>query len=196
VPGFETGWSAEKASARVLSGLPPAAVSRLVHDARPSERKLGVENDTGRGLLPMYVEQLLRYSIEGGTDPPARLADLIALRVDTLEPDARRALQAIAVLGDVVEPAAIEQVLARAGDLEEGLIALKTAGMIERTGDLVSCSHPLLRDIVLNGIPLAVRRDLHRKALRALEKRSAPIEACAQHAFHAQDAFQALLLLE
>src|SRR5262249_37826844 len=50
VPGFETGWSAEKASARVLSGLPPAAVSRLVHDARPSERKLGVEADTGRGL--------------------------------------------------------------------------------------------------------------------------------------------------
>jgi serine/threonine-protein kinase len=202
VPGFEAGWSGEQASARVLPGLPPPAVQRLLRSARPSERRLGAEGDTGRGLLPMYVEQLLRYSIEGGTDPPSRLADLIALRVDTLEPDARRALQAVAVLGDVVEPAAIEQVLAAArspessGELEEALIALKTAGMIERTGELVSCSHPLLRDIALNGIPLAVRRDLHRKALRALEKRSAPIEACAQHAFYAQDAFQALLLLE
>ena len=196
VPGFEAGWSSDKASGRVLPGLPPPAVQRLLRSARPSERRVGAEGDTGRGLLPMYVEQLLRYSIEGGTDPPARLADLIALRVDTLEPDARRALQAVAVLGDLVEPAAIEQVLAATGDLEEALMLLKTAGMIERNGELVSCSHPLLRDVVLNGIPLAVRRDLHRKALRALEKRAAPIEACAQHAFFAQDAFQALLLLE
>ena len=76
VPGFEAGWSGEQASARILPGLPPPAVQRLLRSARPSERRLGAEGDTGRGLLPMYVEQLLRYSIEGGTDPPARLADL------------------------------------------------------------------------------------------------------------------------
>ena len=53
ITGFEAGWSSEQASARVLPGLPPPAVQRLLRSARPSERRLGAENDTGRGLLPM-----------------------------------------------------------------------------------------------------------------------------------------------
>src|SRR5690606_31784239 len=40
------------------------------------------------------------------------------------------------------------------------------------------------------------RRELHGKALRACERRAAPLEAQALHALEAQDSFQALLLLE
>jgi serine/threonine-protein kinase len=69
-PGFDAAWGAE-AAARILTGLPPPAVSRLLRTSRNGAAR----DDTGRGVLPMYVEQVLRYSQEGGSDPPARLAD-------------------------------------------------------------------------------------------------------------------------
>jgi serine/threonine-protein kinase len=189
-PGFEAGWSAE-AAARILPGLPPPAVSRLLRPSRSGARA----DDTGRGVLPMYVEQLLRYSQEGGSDPPARLADLIALRVDTLDPAARRTLQALAVMGDLVRPEVIGEVL-RGDKVEATLPELLRAGMIQQADGRISTSHPLLRDIVLLGIPAAAKKELHARALRACERLLAPIEARAQHAYYAGDSFQALLLLE
>jgi serine/threonine-protein kinase len=69
--------------------------------------------------------------------------------------------------------------------------------MITRDEDGVSStSHPLLRDIVLAGIPAAVRRELHQRALVVGEELHTPLEARAQHAYHAHDSFQALFLLE
>jgi serine/threonine protein kinase len=189
-PGFEAGWGAE-AAARILPGLPPPAVSRLLRTSRNGAAR----DDTGRGVLPMYVEQVLRYSQEGGSDPPARLADLIALRVDTLDPAARRTLQALAVMGDQVKPEVVSQIL-RGESVEGTLPELRKAGMISQEDGRISTSHPLLRDIVLLGIPAAVKKDLHGRALRACERLGAPIEARAQHAYYAGDSFQALLLLE
>jgi serine/threonine protein kinase len=188
-PGFDAGWGAE-AAARVLPGLPPPAVSRLLRSSRS-----GARDDTGRGVLPMYVEQVLRYGQEGGSNPPARLADLVALRVDTLEPSARRTLQALAVMGDQAKPETVSELL-RGDNVEATLPELRRAGMVSLVDGRISTSHPLLRDIVLNGIPAAVKKDLHSRALRACERLSAPIEARAQHAYHAGDSFQALLLLE
>jgi serine/threonine-protein kinase len=189
-PGFEAGWGAE-AAARILPGLPPPAVSRLLRPSRTSTRA----DDTGRGVLPMYVEQVLRYTQEGGSDPPARLADLVALRVDTLDPAARRTLQALAVMGDQVKPEIASEIL-RGENVEGTLPELRKAGMISTQDGRISTSHPLLRDIVLLGIPAAVKKDLHSRALRACERLGAPIEARAQHAYYAGDSFQALLLLE
>jgi tetratricopeptide (TPR) repeat protein len=193
-PGVEPGWPAEVTSTRPLAGLSPPTVQRLLRTSRPGDLDRALNDE--RGVSPMYVEQLLRYQLEGGTDPPARLGDLIALRVDTIEPNARRVLQAIAVLGDHVGGDSIASLLPKGHDAEAGIAKLEAGGMVERVHGTVSCSHPLLRDIVLAGIPHAVRRELHQKALNIAEKRGAPIEASAQHAYYAQDSFQALLLLE
>ncbi|MCC6217510.1 MAG: protein kinase [Polyangiaceae bacterium] len=192
-PGFETGWGAQHA-ARVLAGLAPPAVARLLQ-GRSSDRLLAAGANS-RGVLPLHVEHLVRFALEGNGDPPARLADLVAQRVDTLDPGARRVLQAVAVLGDLAEPKDIVALLPRPGKVNTELDLLAAAGMIERVGVLVSTAHPMLREVVLAGIPAAVRRDLHTKALRACEKRGAPLEACALHAYHSGDSFQALLLLE
>lgn len=192
IPGFEAGWGAE-AAARVLSGLPPPAVSRLLRPARNAPRAL---NEDAKGVLPMYIEQVLRYSQDGGSDPPNRLADLIALRVDTLEPNARRTLQALSVIGDEMKPDTVLELLPKTDNLEGMLNDLQRAGMVELEAGRASTSHPLLREIVLSGIPATARKDLHAKALRACERISAPIEARAQHAYYAGDSFQALLLLE
>jgi tetratricopeptide (TPR) repeat protein len=177
----------------VLSGLPPPVVGRLLKASRSGLRANGEESS--RGVLPMYVEQVLRYSQEGGTDPPNRLGDLIALRVDTLDPNARRTLQALAVIGDQVKPDILADLL-RSDSVESTLPELLTRGMIDLAEGRVSTSHPLLREVVLLGIPAAVRKELHAKALRACERLRAPIEARAQHAYYAGDSFQALLLLE
>ena len=191
-PGFDLGWG-KHGEERLLGPLPPPAVSRLVRSTRGGDR-LRLPEDM-RGALPMYVEQAIRYTLEGGSDPPARLADLIALRVDSLETTARRVLQALAVLGDRVRPEAVAELLPKTEQLEPAIAELVRAGMVERD-EVLSTAHPLLREIVLAGIPVAVRRELHRKALDESEKVGAPIEVSAFHACEAGDSFQALLLLE
>ena len=55
---------------------------------------------SARGIAPLHLEQLLRFTREQGSGAPTRLADLMALRVERLSADARRVLQAIAVYGD------------------------------------------------------------------------------------------------
>ncbi len=194
-PGFEAGWSS-KYAARVLGGLPPPTVSRLVAATRPGE-KLHVPTDgAARGVLPLYVDQLVRFFMEGGSDAPPRLADLIAERMGSLGPDARRALQALAVLGDEVDVELVSTILPDAVDVDATFSRLGDAGMVVRSGNVVSSAHPLIRDIALSAVPAGVRKDLHSKAVRAFEKVNAPIEARAIHSFYSQDAFEALLLLE
>lgn len=194
VPGFASGWGTEH-PARVLGGLNPPTALRLMATNKSGDRLRALAGDS-RGVLPMYVEQLVRYTQEVGGDPPSRLADLIAQRVDLLEQNARVVLQALAVLGDRVEPRLLSRLVPKQVDLEPILEGLERAGMIAREGSLVSTCHPLLHEIVLLGTPAAVRRDLHARALHAWEKRSAPLEVRALHAYHASESFSALLLLE
>jgi serine/threonine-protein kinase len=194
-PGFDAGWGAVHA-ARVISGLPPPIVTRLLKNSRPSDRMMALSETGMRGVPPLYVEQVLRFATEGGSDPPPRLADLISHRMATLEPRARRVLQALGVLGDSVEPTAIAEVLGRPDGVQETLGQLVIAGMVERDTRTYSLSHPLIREIVLGATPAEVRRDLHGRAVRVYEKREAPIEARALHAYYAQDTLEALLLLE
>src|SRR5439155_10797034 len=112
-------------------------------------------------LLPPYLDQLIRFLGEGGSDPPARLADLIALRIQRLAPGARRVLQVLSVLGDSVDPKSIEALLPIEEDERDetpvpvSISALVAANIIERTPDVVvggrtsagglRHTHPLVR---------------------------------------------------
>jgi serine/threonine-protein kinase len=194
-PGVDVGWGADHA-ARVISGLPPSAVAQLLRASRPGEKLHTVGDAGGRGVLPLYVEQIVRFSLEGGKDPPTRIGDLISRRIEALEPKARRVLQALTVLGDLVQPMTLAELLRSPEEVEPGLEGLLRAGMVERRGEKVSPAHPLIREIALASIPAAVRRKLHARALRVSEDLGAPIEVLALHAYHAQASFEALLLLE
>ncbi len=193
-PGFDAGWGADHPT-RVMGGLSPPAATRLLPKHRSGDR-LRALNGEGRGVLPMYVEQLLRHAQDVVGEPPPRLADLIAQRVDFLQQSARIVLQALAVLGDRIEPVLLTKILPRQLEVEPILEDLVQAGMVERSGALVSTAHPLIHEIVLLGTPAAVRRDLHVKALQCWEKRAAPLEVRAHHAYHAGESLSALLLLE
>ena len=196
-PGHDPGWPASTASARVLMGLPPALVSKLLQGTNKPSSSIG-----GRGVAPLYVDQLMKFSREQGGRAPTRLADLIALRVERLPPDARRVLQAIAVYGDNADEDTITKLVTERTNLEEALSSLTIAGMIVSVdanghGGCHATAHPLIRDVVLATIPAAVRRGLHATCADIGEESGKmPLEARALHEYNAQRPFQALLLLD
>ncbi|MBM4362880.1 MAG: hypothetical protein FJ104_09390, partial [Deltaproteobacteria bacterium] len=194
-PGFDAGWSAQHA-ARVIAGLPASAVTRVLTPGRAGDRGAVLADVGVRGIAPLTVEQILRFQQEGGSDPPVRLADVVSHRLNTLEPKARRALQALGVLGDRVPSALLAEVIGKDGDVDASVDLLVAGGWVTRTDGLLSTSHPLIRELVLGAIPAGVRRELHARVVRAHDEREAPLEVRALHAFYAQDTLEALLLLE
>src|SRR6185295_18711465 len=145
-------------------------------------------------VLPLYLDQLIRFIGEGGSDPPARLADLIALRIQRLLPGARRVLQVLSVLGDNVDPKSIDAMLpVDEGERDEtpvavSIAALVAAQIIERTPEGLRHTHPLVREIAGASIPATVRRELHVRAAVNAETNNLPIEVRALHTLLAQDA--------
>jgi serine/threonine-protein kinase len=149
----------------------------------------------GAELLPMHVEQLLRWHGDGGGEAPARLVDLIAHRVERMSARARRLLPCVAVLGEC-DAAEASRVLG--APVEESLFAsLHTGGWVRaaegRTGRW-RVAHPLILDVLSDCVPASVRVSLHRAALQS-EERALPMEVEALHAEQTGAVFLALLKL-
>jgi serine/threonine-protein kinase len=192
-PPFDPGWPADVASARVLTGLPAQAVGKALSQiARPSTSSML----SSRVIVPLYLEQLMRYQREDSSVAPSGIADIIAVRVERLPGDARRVLQAASVWGDDADDAALTRMLGDEVDLVEALGLLRRAGMLALSEDGIRTSHPLVREVVLAMIPAAVRRELHAAAAALCDDRDLPIEVRAMHETWGGTAFQALLLLE
>jgi hypothetical protein len=193
-PLFDPGWGADS-PARTLGGLPATVLSRLMSN-RPSAERLSLEEIAKRGVSPLYVDQVIRFLNEGGSEPPTRLADLIAHRLGTLQPAARQVLQALAVLGDRADIDSMGVLLGEDVDVKASLELVGEGDMIDRDGDQVVLRHPLFREVILLATPAGVRVELHRRTIRLFDKQGAPIEARALHAYHSQESLEALLLLE
>jgi serine/threonine-protein kinase len=207
-PDFDPGWDG---AWRELPGLPTDVAASLVRGGTPGAHS---GSDETRTVPPLYIDQLVRFSMEGGSDPPSRMADLVALRIERLPQDARRTLQAIAVVGDATDKATLRRLLPDIPDFEELTKVLADAGFIEERAEpqegagagaarlraprTLRTAHPLFREITLAAIPAAVRRHLHAKA--AVDENGdplpLPLEVQALHAYHAQSAFEALMMLE
>ncbi len=121
---------------------------------------------------------------------------MIAVRVERLPADARRALQAAAVWGDDADDRVLGEMLGEEVDLVEALGFLRRAGMIHLADDEIRTAHPLMREVTLATIPAAVKRQLHAAAVEIANNRGLPIEVRAMHESGGGAAFQALLLLE
>ncbi|MEZ4295781.1 MAG: protein kinase [Polyangiaceae bacterium] len=198
LPSFDPGWPE---GTHGLLGLVPAVAAALAnndavaHMAPPSSVSPGSSRHDHR-VPPLYLDQLVRFSMEGGEGPPPRLADLIAQRIERLPQDARRTLQALSVLGDAANLAMVERLLPDQGNFVENIATLRAAGMVDPTDLGIRTTHPLFRDVTLATIPAAVRRELHAEASFIAGELGLPIEVHALHAYHAQNAFEALMLLE
>lgn len=124
-----------------------------------------------------------RRALEG-IAVPARVRDAVVERAGRLPVDARSVLDAAAVLG---EPAEESLVAAVAGLPAErgaaGLAAALRSGLLrEDAAGLVSVRHDLAAQAVYATLDRAVRRELHRRAGRALEAVTpAPMARLARH---------------
>lgn len=150
----------------------------------------------GPTVTPLHLEQLVRYLLEGGTEPPTTTADLMTARMQALVPEARTVLQAMAVLGDDASIEDIQSLLPDHCDFERALTALAAAGMVDRSARGLRWAHPMLREVAASCTPASARRELYARACDLFEDRAMPIEVSALLAFQAERDIEAMFLLE
>jgi serine/threonine-protein kinase len=146
----------------------------------------------GDNVLPLLVDQLARWTYEGGGQIQTRLVDLVVARFDRLPPGARRILQALALIGES-DTKTLESVVGESID-EQTWRSLFTRWWIVDQGGRLRITHELIREVVESGTSAAVRSDLAVKILDCAK--DLPIEVRALLASQADEAAQALLLLE
>ena len=179
--------------AREIEPLGSAEVQSLVAGTAVAEMldEIGVAD-----ISPFYLDQLARFSREGGTQPPARIGDLIATRIARLRPDGRRVLQAVAVLGDRADIDQLNVMVGSGVDVAAASPALVIAGLLEQHDRAFCFTHPLLRELTEATIPAEVDRALHASALEVLSATPLPLEVRAHLMTKGGDVFGALVLTE
>lgn len=187
-----------------LARLAPPDVAALVADAlggEASERLVAQLRERTDGT-PLFVQLLLgaladadRLEQVGGlwvarpgaavSLPPA-VRELIARRIERLDDDARRVLETMAMAGPV--GLAVLRRAAGLGDaaLMSALGRLRRAGLAaeERQGPEIVCrlAHPLIGEVVHDGLGEAGRQWVHASLARAIEgEGSESLEALARH---------------
>ncbi|HEX2732841.1 MAG TPA: protein kinase [Polyangiaceae bacterium] len=182
---------------RVLTGLSANLATTLLQRGSENAASFTLVEVGNRGIPPLYIEEALAFGLDGGSIPPARLADLIALRLAGLDPEARRYVQALAVLGEEVPETLLASMLSLTlinGSAVDGLI--KDRLLKRNSNASLSLAHPLLQELSLHAIPAEVRRELHRRAGDLLQLQQAPIEVLAHHFTQAGESLGALFMLE
>ncbi len=147
-------------------------------------------------VAPLYVMQALALGtpLREAQKSDPRLADLLGRRLDRLDGRARHLLQACCVMGRRVRLDALWSVV---GEQDEAALeTLLQERLLFREGEEVGPVHPFLGRLVEGGVPAAVRRDLHRRALRVATEENAPLEERAEHACRSGDGMAAILLLD
>jgi DNA-binding CsgD family transcriptional regulator len=134
---------------------------------------------------PFFIEEVVRHLQGEGRDLddpalassgwgiPEGVRQVIGSRISRLSPDDRRLLQAAATLGD--EFGQMFPVIARMLDVDVSALAetveeAVSAGMLREDGQSYRFAHALIRDSLLDELPLARRQRLHLGAARAIEE--------------------------
>ena len=146
---------------------------------------------------PLYVRELLAaasrvaalQSLDGSVELAAEdgaaqalgsLAGVIGDRLGTLTAGAREVLRMAALLGPEFSVADLGVVVAQEPDeLSGNLVEALGAGMLESTGGRLRFRHGLLKEVLYEATPMALRAALHRHAAQALIGSGAPVERIA-----------------
>lgn len=144
------------------------------------------------GRNPLFLEQLLRSRLEGGTgELPGSIQTLIAAQLDRLTETDKRAAQAAAVLGKSFDLEALQAVV----DLHdydcEQLVAQR---VVRHEGTRLGFYHALVQEGVLASLLRRDRRALHSAAARWFAERDAILHA--RHLDFADDPDAARAYLE
>ena len=142
-----------------LQPLAAAALSELAeHLGAPDSRRLRacVERCGGN---PLFLEQLLASEAEGVL--PDSVQSLVQARMDRLQSQDKRALQAASVIGQRFPLDLLRHLL---GDPDYSVAVLVERGLVRALDGDWLFAHALVRDGVYSSLLKQVRRELHKRA--------------------------------
>jgi DNA-binding CsgD family transcriptional regulator len=168
-----------------------ALAARSLH-ARPDDLLAHRLFDRSQGL-PLFVEELsaalladkaiviadgVATLVRDDLPIPETLRDSIHIRVDGMAPADREALALAALLGDEVDAMLVDELAAgndawRSAGVERGILVAD--------GEGVAFRHGLVREVLLEDLPLAERRSQHRRIAGILAARGAEPLVVAEH---------------
>ncbi|MEM8902705.1 MAG: AAA family ATPase, partial [Actinomycetota bacterium] len=155
-------------------------------DARVLARASGhadIDDDELHRLLhrtggnPLFVRRLLE---RGGADAAVtpELGALLQDSLSELDDGVRPVVEALAVLGSAAPRTLLATML---GSQAQRVAELRTDDVIVVDGTSASFHHPLLRELVVEGLDHERRSELHRRAAEALDRHGADPAAVALH---------------
>ncbi|MFQ6024415.1 MAG: tetratricopeptide repeat protein [Acidiferrobacterales bacterium] len=111
---------------------------------------------------PLFLEQLLRTAQEGSAASlPDSIQSLVLARMDRLEPDDKKALQAAAVIGQRFHADTLSQLL---GTSNYDCGELANHNLIRPEGDGYLFAHALIQEGIYGSLLKHQRHELHRRA--------------------------------
>lgn len=158
-----------------LSGL-SAAESRELTQAIAEASGDGVDAFIERaGGNPLFLEQLLRSRNSiSGDGLPGSIHAIVQSRLDSIDPDARAAIQAASVLGQRLSPDALKFLLE---DEELDFRPILRSGLMREAGPDLVFAHALIRDGSYESLFRSDRVRLHERAADWFAGRDATLRA-------------------
>jgi DNA-binding CsgD family transcriptional regulator/tetratricopeptide (TPR) repeat protein len=160
-----------------VAALSPEAVARLA-------TKSGVDSDVlyqRTNGNPFYVTEALAA---GGDGVPETVRDAVLARAARLGEEARRLLDAVAVVPPHVERGLLDRLVANA---DAALDECTAVGMLRADAGRVGFRHELARIAIEDALPPGARRTLHRAVLALLLEAPGDVDP-ARLAHHAEEA--------
>jgi len=173
--------------------LSAAAVAELVEArfGRPPDERFTAACLRATGGNPLLLGELLGELVRAGASPtaadapaigevgPRAVARTVAQRLAKLPPGATEVAQAVSILGDGTDVAAVGALEERdVAEVAEATAALAQAEILERMPPL-RFVHALVRDAVYEAIPLGERALRHARAARLAVESGRPPEVVA-----------------
>ena len=184
-----------------LTGLATGDVRRLIDEIARGADAPAYATDVARiieraGGNPFYVEELVGAFLSGGWSLPEDLADLLLVRLDRLDDDARTLVRETSVGGQRVPHdllAAVSALTTR--ELDSALRIALDQNVLVRVGeDSYAFRHALLGEAVYDDLLPGERQRLHKAYAAAIRERGRPAPgALARHAQASHDYPTALL---
>lgn len=160
--------------------LEPAPLSLAAVGELSAERGVDAERVLAvSGGVPFYVRELIDHGLDAD---PSRVHAGLRERLAALPADARTVVETAAVVAEGIAPA----VMADAAGVTDARLAellpqLDAAGLVERRGEHVVPTHPIVVEGVLAALAPERRAALHARVADALRAAGAPLPAVAVH---------------
>jgi serine/threonine-protein kinase len=139
------------------------------------------------GGHPLFLEHLAYAEVhEGLREPPEKLADLVAIRIEHLPQDERNLLQWMAVVNDWLAPNGLAAICGEPVEAQT-LERLATKGLLRSANRRFAFAHYLVASVVYSSIPAEVRRKIHSAVAAYLRQLDASSTAIAFHSYEADE---------